>query len=65
MSCGTGSVACASVARKLGIVGDTVRVRTRGGELTIYFRDDRAFMEGPAVRVFTGELSMSSLGLRI
>lgn len=56
-SCGTGSVACASVARKLGLIEDEVLVETKGGPLMVYFEDERAFMEGPAVTVYTGELS--------
>jgi diaminopimelate epimerase len=56
-SCGTGAVASASVAHKLGIVGDEVCVETCGGPLIIYFQEDHAFMEGPAVTVYSGELS--------
>lgn len=56
-SCGTGAVASASVAHKLGLIGDEVLVETRGGPLIIYFQGDHAFMEGPAVTVYTGELS--------
>jgi len=57
LSCGTGSVAAASVARRLGLVDDEVRVQTKGGPLIITFEEDKAFMEGPAVTVFSGELS--------
>jgi len=56
-SCGTGAVACASVARKLGLIENEVLVETRGGPLMVYFEEDKAFMEGPAVTVYTGELS--------
>ncbi len=56
-SCGTGAVASASVAHKLGIIENEVLVETRGGPLIIYFEGDHAFMEGPAVTVYTGELS--------
>ncbi len=56
-SCGTGAVASASVAHKLGLIGDEVLVETRGGPLIICFQGDHAFMEGPAVTVYTGELS--------
>ena len=56
-SCGTGSVAAASVARRLGLVDDEVLVQTKGGPLLITFEDDKAFMEGPAVTVCSGELS--------
>ncbi len=56
-SCGTGAVACASVARRLGAVGDEVLVETKGGPLIITFEKDKAFMEGPAVTVYSGELN--------
>jgi diaminopimelate epimerase len=50
-------VACASVARRLGNAGDEVLVETKGGPLMITFEKDRAFMEGPAVTVYSGELN--------
>jgi diaminopimelate epimerase len=53
-SCGTGSVACAAVAHRLGKTGKKVRVNTKGGELMISLTDKAAFMEGPAERVFDG-----------
>ncbi|VVB71560.1 Diaminopimelate epimerase [uncultured archaeon] len=56
-SCGTGAVASASIARHLGLVGDEVLVETKGGPLIITFEEGKAFMEGPAVTVYTGELS--------
>jgi diaminopimelate epimerase len=56
-SCGTGAVACASVAHKLGLVGNEVFVETKGGPLIVSFDGDHAFMEGPAVTVYSGELS--------
>jgi diaminopimelate epimerase len=56
-SCGTGAVASASVARRLGLAEDEVLAETAGGPLLITFEEDRAFMEGPAVTVYTGELS--------
>jgi diaminopimelate epimerase len=56
LSCGTGATASAAVARKLGLVGDTVEVETRGGPLTIYLKDG-AKMQGPATTVFTGVIS--------
>ena len=56
-SCGTGAVASASVARRLGKAGDEVLVETKGGPLIITFEGDKAFMEGPAVTVYSGELN--------
>jgi len=57
LSCGTGSVASAAVARRLGMVEDEVFVETRGGPLVISFEGDRAYMDGPATTVYRGELS--------
>jgi diaminopimelate epimerase len=56
-SCGTGAVASAAVARRLGLVEDEILAETAGGPLIITFEEDRAFMEGPAMTVFSGELS--------
>ncbi len=53
-SCGTGSVACAAVAHRLGKTKSPVKVNTKGGDLTISITGGTAFMEGPAVRVFDG-----------
>jgi diaminopimelate epimerase len=57
LSCGTGAMASAAVARKLGLVGDTVRVETVGGPLTIRLGEKNE-MEGPARTVFTGSLEL-------
>ncbi len=54
LSCGTGSVACAAVAHRLGKTGNRVKVNTKGGELRITLAKDGAYMEGTAVRVFEG-----------
>ncbi len=56
LSCGTGSVAAAAVARHLGIVRDSVVVKTAGGELRINFANDLAYMEGGAGTVYRGEV---------
>jgi len=56
LSCGTGSVACAVVAHRLGKTGNMVKVNTKGGELVITIKDDDAFMEGRAERVFDGTI---------
>jgi diaminopimelate epimerase len=55
LSCGTGATASAAIAHRLGLVGDTVQVETRGGPLVIYLKDG-AKMEGPATTVFTGSI---------
>jgi diaminopimelate epimerase len=53
LSCGTGAMAAAAVAHKLGLVGPTVHVETRGGPLVITLAP-QVTMEGPAVTVFSG-----------
>lgn len=55
-SCGTGAVACAAVAHRLGRTGNKVRVNTKGGELRITLNEE-AFMEGSAERVFEGNIA--------
>lgn len=54
LSCGTGAVACAAIAHRLGKTGNRVKVNTKGGELRITLAKDGAFMEGTAERVFDG-----------
>jgi len=56
LSCGTGSVACAAVAHRIGKTGSIVKVNTKGGELRITLTDDAAYMEGLAERVFEGDI---------
>lgn len=53
LSCGTGATASAAMAHKLGKVGMTVQVETKGGPLTITL-DGVTKMEGPAATVFNG-----------
>jgi diaminopimelate epimerase len=56
LACGTGAVAVAAVARRLGKTDDDeVRVETRGGPLTITFENETAYMRGSAVLVYEGE----------
>ena len=63
LSCGTGSVAAAAVARRRGFVRDATVVRTRGGDLLVSFVADIAFMEGPAETVFSGEIDVDFTAL--
>ncbi len=56
LSCGTGATASAAMAHRLGRVGMTVQVETRGGPLSITLGNDTK-MEGPAVTVFTGTIA--------
>ena len=55
MSSGTGSTAAASAARAHGLVDNTVDVIVDGGILRISWDETgQAYLEGPAVEVFTG-----------
>lgn len=58
LSCGTGAVAIAAVARRLGLVdGETVRTRPPGGELTITVpAGGPASLTGPVAHEFSGTL---------
>jgi len=55
LSSGTGSTASAAVAREHGLIDDAVDVVVDGGVLRISWDETgEAFLEGPAVEVFTG-----------
>lgn len=54
-SCGTGATASAAIARRLGKVGDEVRVTTIGGPLIIRF-GEAVTMEGPVGTVYAGAI---------
>jgi diaminopimelate epimerase len=60
LACGTG--ACAAVVSGIlrGLLDDTVRVSTCGGELTIRWQGpgQPVLMTGPAVIVFEGEIEI-------
>lgn len=57
LACGTGACAAVVAGRRLGLLDQCVRVRTRGGDLTVSWRGDGApvIMKGPARTVFEGE----------
>ncbi|MDD5655795.1 MAG: diaminopimelate epimerase [Elusimicrobia bacterium] len=61
-ACGTGAVAAAAAAWRLGWTRPPVRVRARGGELTVRHGAPGAgggfSLEGPARVVFSGEVSL-------
>ncbi len=58
LSCGTGSVAAAAVARYMGYIREETTVYTAGGDLKISFVSDVAYMEGPAEAVYDGEIEV-------
>ena len=58
-SCGTGAVAVAAVARKLGRAEDgSVTVSPPGGDLEVSFSGTEAILRGPTEREFAGRVSM-------
>ncbi|MDY6931305.1 MAG: diaminopimelate epimerase [Halobacteriota archaeon] len=55
LSCGTGSVACVVIAKRLDLVkGDRIKVVTPGGNLFISESNGDVFMEGTAKTVYDG-----------
>jgi diaminopimelate epimerase len=67
LACGTGAVASALIAARLGQVVSPVTVHTRGGEaLTVYFTPEgeafsQVFLEGDALVAYQGELWVDEL----
>ncbi len=67
LACGTGAVASALIAARLGRAASPVAVHTRGGEvLTIYFQPQgqvfgEVYLEGQALVVYQGELWVDEL----
>jgi diaminopimelate epimerase len=61
MASGTGSSAMAVAAHLLGLADRSVTVALPGGELRIEWTDETLYVEGPAVEVAEGELSIDWL----
>ena len=62
LACGSGATVAALAAIRTGRVpGPSVRVRLRGGALTIHADAGRAVMEGPAREVFRGQIDLGDL----
>ncbi|WP_456370164.1 diaminopimelate epimerase [Geoglobus sp.] len=61
LSCGTGSVAVAVVANRLGMVESSVNVITKGGKLKIDITRDTVYMTGQAARVADGHVNTEEL----
>ena len=57
LACGTGACAAVVAGRRRGLLDETVRVQTRGGELTIRWSGEGSpvIMKGPARTVFEGD----------
>ena len=61
LSCGTGACAAVVAARLKGLVDDEVRVRMRGGDVSVRWDGRGAvFKTGPAREVFEGEWAMAT-----
>ncbi|WP_283147938.1 diaminopimelate epimerase [Silvimonas soli] len=60
LACGTGACAAVVAGIRRGLLDETVRVTTRGGDLTIRWGGpgQPVFMTGPAVTVFTGQIEI-------
>ncbi len=59
LACGSGATVAALAALRTGRVpGPSIKVRLRGGELTIHVADGRVVMEGPAREVFRGTIDL-------
>ena len=63
LSCGTGSVAVAIVANKLGLTKDNVEIITKGGLLKVEIAEDKAYLIGSANRVMDGSINLAELKL--
>lgn len=64
LACGTGAAASALISLLLGLTGDNVLLKTSGREtLGIAVENERVFLTGKAVLVFTARLDAHALGL--
>jgi diaminopimelate epimerase len=63
LACGTGACAAVVAGIRRGLLEASVRVATRGGELTIAWAgaDNPVFLTGPAATVFEGEVDLGKL----
>ena len=65
-ACGTGAAAAVVVTHALELTDSEVAVTTTGGEvLTIALEQDALFLQGPAVKVYTGRMEFSALGITL
>ncbi len=61
LACGTGCCAAAVMAHKLDYTGAMVKVELALGTLSINITADGVYMQGPAVRVYDGNISLEQL----
>lgn len=57
LASGSSSCAAASAARRLGLTGDTVKVRMPGGTIVVEMSDRTVFMTGPVRKVYEGRFA--------
>jgi diaminopimelate epimerase len=56
LACGTGACASVIAAKVLGKVTEKTSVQLPGGNLSVEFKGENVFLEGPAEKVFEGEI---------
>jgi len=61
LACGTGACAAVAAGIRRGLLDSPVRVRTRGGRLTVAWDGQHLSMQGPAVTVFQGQIDIDTL----
>jgi len=63
LACGTACCAAVVCGIRLGFLGQKVRVKVPGGEVTVQWKEgESVFLSGPTAEVFTGELEPRFLG---
>lgn len=58
LACGTGSCASVVAANRLGFTDNEVTVEIPGGRLFVKLSDEGVYMTGPALTVFSGEITL-------
>jgi diaminopimelate epimerase len=61
LACGTGACAAVAAGIRLGLLDTPVRVRARGGVLTVDWDGQTLRMTGPATSVYTGSVDIDQL----
>lgn len=61
LACGSGCCAAAVIANKLGYVGTEVKVALALGQLEVEITADGVYLQGTAVRVYDGNMSLEHL----
>jgi diaminopimelate epimerase len=61
LACGTGCCAAVAIANKLGHTGTNVNVELALGALEVEITADGVYLQGPAVRVYDGNMSLEHI----